>query len=192
MMKSTTTTTPVTSSLMTIMTMKPTKISVEAFAKEISDDLPELVKTYGVIFYTNLAEYYGESINRIKSAIDILWNKNIVSVVRSSNNAFIIIPVSNEKMRLATHPDLIVLTPLQRSVVIKLVQACKKQNASLIQTNYSQLARVSNCSYGGLRACLQRLEELEYVAITAKGLRGKQDVMLIELTMKTRRLMNVE
>lgn len=167
------------------------RIAIEDFAQEIRADLPELLNEFECLMYSSLQEYYGETFARVKLACNILERQGVIQLRQTASRAYIIEPIILKGIRIQLHPDLKVLTPLQRSLTTTIVQLCGNQNTDTCRTNYAQLSRITHCSYGGIRACMSRLIELGYFEIVTKGKRGKQDVMVIKLTPKTENLKNV-
>lgn len=153
------------------------KIPVETYAREIKSDLNLLIQQYPEgIYYSTLIEYYGESISRTIKACSILKRNKDVDLYRSVSNAIFILPYG-----MTPTVPFPVLSGLQRSIVLLILDICTQNKTNRVQTNYSQLARIVKSSYGGLRACLKRLVELEYLQIDNESKRGKQCELIISL-----------
>lgn len=160
------------------------KVTVQQFADEIKSDLQELITQYpDGIYYTHLMEYYGESISRVREACMILLHFGHIERHRNVSNAFFILPKSTEITPIS-NVALLQLTPLQRKLALFIARRCTEAGTSVLRTNCSQLSRVIDCSYGGLRACLDRLVALRFVYILSWGGRGKQDEMKIQVSSK--------
>lgn len=156
------------------------RISIIDYCNEISNDLDELIKEfpYG-ISVSNLHEYYGESIARTMRAIHILSNQSLVTIHQSTTKAYYIVPTGFKFT--VPFPE---LTELQRKLALYILQLCHKANTNRIQTDFSQLSRIMDCSYGGLRACIKRLTMLGYISLNSPSLRGKQTEMVIAMGKK--------
>lgn len=152
----------------------PSKIPLEDFAKEIIEDFPVLYKDSpkGVSFST-LSEYYGEKMARVKAACELLRTQGVVQVVQSNSKSHFIVPAFR-----ALNP-MLVLTELQADVLTKIAKTCREGQTSRLSTSYSQLSRLAGCSYGGLKACINRLTELGYLEIVSNSVRGKQNNLII-------------
>ena len=171
---------------MTIRPNRTERVPVLSFAREISADLEDLMFQHPTgIYLSNLQDYYGESIARIQKAVDILEGQKSIVKKKSANNSYYILPASPDVIeRTGAKQKFAGLTVLQVSVVEFLEKECKRQQVTRLRTNYSQLTRILNCSYGGLKQCLQRLVSLEYLRIEEPSKRGKSDQMIIALGTK--------
>lgn len=141
--------------------VKTLRVSVESFAHELQIDMSRLIREYpNGIYFAALADEYGESTARILKAVQILVDRNVVEVRQAASNAYFVVP-KNYK------PDvpLIELTDLQRKLVAFLYLTSKAADNRLLSTNYSQLARKMQCSYGGLVTAVNRLVALEYLEL---------------------------
>lgn len=157
---------------------KASRVSIETFAWEVYNDLPKLIEEHVTgVYISHMQEYYGESAARVMKACQILQERGKVVLAQAASNAHYIIP-----------PDyvcpvpFIELTDLQRKLVLYLHRTCRFQHTRQMRTNYSQLARIMNCSYGGLHTCTARLVDLGYLIITEPSKAGKQNQLLITLT----------
>lgn len=157
-----------------------TRISVADYAQEIASDLLDLLKDYPAgIYISHLQEYYGESVSRTHRACHILRDNGVVRIDRAASGAYYIVP-SGTPLPVVL-PE---LTALQRKLAVYLTSLCRRHSTERVRTNYSQLTREMTCSYGGLRACLRRLTDLQYLSIESPSLRGKQDEMILALGKK--------
>lgn len=166
------------------------RISAQEYAQEIADDLDKLLAEYPAgIYISHLQDYYGESIARTHKACRILEERKAVSLNRSASGAYYILPIGYN-----SGVDLPELTQLQRKLTLYLLNLCQKHNTQRVKTNYSQLSREMQCSYGGLRACIKRLADLTYLKVETPSLRGKQDKMIIfvEVDILTKETKNVD
>ena len=140
---------------------KKLRVSIESFAHELQNDIARLIDEYpNGIYYSVLADEYGESVARIVKAVQILIDRQHVEVRQAASNAYFIVP----KGYVAPQP-LIELTDLQRRLIYFLYMTAVKARNRLLTTNYSQLARIMSCSYGGLITAVNRLVVLEYLEI---------------------------
>ena len=163
-----------------LQTRMTKSIPYPEFVKELAEDLPQIVQQDGFPNISYLVEYYGETTARVKAACRELEHRGKVVIKRAVNNAYIIVPVSE----LVEVSPLLLLTPLQKDLLILFARLCQHRKTDTVVTNYSQLARVVKCSYGGLRICVTRLVELKYIEILTTAVRGKQDSMTIRITPK--------
>ncbi len=153
------------------------QIKIRKFARELEADLPDLIEEYpNGIYLSHLTEYYGESVNRVSHAIKILQIKDKVQICRALSEAVFILP--KDYTPPIPFPE---LSDLQRKLLTWVQQTLKDKSATTLLTNYGQISRILECSYGGLRSCLQRLTKSGYLEISAPSLRGKQDSMAIKL-----------
>lgn len=153
-------------------------IPVEEFARELLEDLPKLMEEYpdGIMF-SDLREYYGETVSRISNACKLLaTDDKIVIRMARHNNARFIMP--KDFTTASRFPE---LTVLQRKVLELFIKQCRQYQTTRVRTNYSQLSRSIECSYGGIRTCIDRLSSLGYLTIASPGLRGKQAQMVIDV-----------
>ena len=152
----------------------PSKIPLEDFAKEIIEDFPALYKDNpkGISFNT-LSEYYGEKLARVKAVCELLRTQGLIQVAQTNSKAYFILPAFR------TINPMLILTELQGDVLTKIAKACRQGNTTQLSTSYSQLSRLANCSYGGLKACMNRLIELGYLEIISNSVRGKQNNLII-------------
>lgn len=156
------------------------RLTVDEYAQEIADDLEVLISDHpSGIYISHLQEYYGESISRTNKACQILVQRQVVTLHQAASKAHYIVPTGVELA--VPLPE---LTALQRKLALYLVDICIKHATTRVRTNYSQLSREMHCSYGGLRACLRRLTDLQYLFIESPSLRGKQDEMILSLGQK--------
>ena len=168
------------------MTTRPSKterVPVLSFAREISTDLEDLMFQHPTgIYLSDLQAYYGESIARIQKAVDILEGQRSIVKKKSPSNSYYILPASPDVIaRTGTKQKFAGLTELQMTVVEFFERECTRQQVVRLRTNYSQLTRILNCSYGGLKQCLKRLIDLGYLRIEEPPRRGKSDEMVIAL-----------
>jgi len=152
------------------------RVSIEAFAHEIAGDLPRLIETNPTgIYFAALADEYGESTARIMKACQVLEGRRVLTVHQAASKAHYVLPTNY-----VVPVPFVELTELQRKLVLFLLKI--GQNSKLVQTNYSQLARMMNCSYGGLHTCINRLVALEYLTIEQQSAPGKQNQLVLRLT----------
>lgn len=159
-------------------------IPIDNFAYEIRTDLQTLIASHPTgVSIADLHEFYGESPTRIQRAITILEGKGVISIHRAANHQHYILPNGYKIAQ-----PLAELTDLQRRLCLLLHETCAKAKTSpptiRMTTNYAQLARLLSCSNGGVRTCLQRLEQLGYLHIVAYSQQGKQDGLILEMTSK--------
>lgn len=162
---------------------QPERIPVLSFARELASDLDELARQYpNGIYYSHLSGYYGESVARVQKAVAILENQKVLTLYKSPNNAYYVLPTAPI---LRTGNDLYAgLSDLQMRLVGLVERECLRQKVDRLKTNYSQLSRVLNCSYGGLKQCVKRLVDLEYIQILEPPKRGLGDEMIVALGKK--------
>lgn len=142
---------------------KVLRVSIDGFAYEIGTDLKKLIEEYpNGIFYSHIADEYGESIARIAKACQILQDKGIIDVYQAASNAYYILPKGYKP----SHP-LIELTDLQRRLALYLLIVCRRAQTNRIKANYARLAKLMECSYGGLVTAVKRLNALAYVEIVS-------------------------
>lgn len=147
-------------------------IPMSQYTTEIVNDLPKLVEMYpDGIYLSHLTSYYGETIRRTLRAVHLLQMQQKVKLYRAKSNAHFILPWDYEPK----HPtEVLALTPLQRSLLRYLVNLCNTSAVFEVRTSYSQLARVLESSYGGMRAALSRLESSHFIRIKQASQRGRQ------------------
>lgn len=156
------------------------RLTVAEYAEEIAADLPTLMSEYpSGIYISHLQEYYGESVSRTHRACHILANNQVAALDRAASGAYYITPTGQPLS--VPLPE---LTDLQRRLALFALKLCREHSTTRLRTNYSQLSRRLNCSYGGLRACLRRLSDLKYLSIESPSQRGKQDEMIIAIGQK--------
>ena len=152
------------------------RVSIEAFAHEIAGDLPQLIASNPTgIYFAALGDMYGESTARIMKACQLLEGRSVLTIHQAASKAHYVLPKEYE-----VPVPFIELTDLQRRLVLFLLEVGR--DAKLIQTNYSQLARKMNCSYGGLHTCINRLVALQYLTIEQQSAPGKQNMLILRLT----------
>jgi hypothetical protein len=152
------------------------RVSVESFAHEIQGDLARLIAQNPTgIYFSALADEYGESTARILKACQVLANRQVISVHQAASKAHYILPNNY-----VVPVPFVELTELQRKLVLYLIKIGRVAKA--VQTNYSQLARIMGCSYGGLHTCINRLVALEYLQIEQPSAPGKQNQLILRLT----------
>lgn len=152
------------------------RVSVESFAHEIQGDLARLiVQNPTGIYFAALADEYGESTARILKACQVLESRQVITVHQAASKAHYILPIG---YKVAT--PFVELTELQRRLVLFLLKIGSQ--AKVVQTNYSQLARIMECSYGGLHTCINRLVALQYLTIEQHSAPGKQNQLILRLT----------
>lgn len=154
------------------------RVSSQAFAEEIQRDLPTLIKEYpGGIYISNLQEMYGESYARTLKAVKMLDALHVITLHQAVSRAHYILP--SQYISPIPFPE---LTALQRDFILYICQLCHKHQTIQVRTNYSELSRILECSYGGLKSCLERLAQLSYLIIIHPSRRGKQSELLIEIS----------
>jgi len=152
------------------------RIPLEEYANEILQDLPQLFKQYPAgIFTAQLQDFYGEPITRTLNACRKLASNGNVQLRRTAAGAYCMLPVGVKMLPVWE------LSPLQLRLATLIRNICIREKTRYLKSNFSQLARQLNCSYGGVRACVFRLHELEYIVIKQPSKRGKQDMMLIQV-----------
>lgn len=154
-----------------------TRISLEDYQREILSDLPQLIEQHpDGIYIADLVEWYGESVNRTIKACQNLSRENRLQLLQAASKAYYVLPNAYQPKE-----ALLELTPLQRQLVMYVARLASRSTINQVKTNYSQLARVLNSSYGGLRACVNRLVALGYLEMHHPSERGKQDQMLLSV-----------
>lgn len=156
------------------------RIPVSDYAKEIITDLDDLIAEYPAgIYIAHLTDYYGETISRTLGAVRLLESQAVVKMSQAVSGAYFVLPIGY--IPIVEMPE---LTEQQRALVIYILRLCQQNKTQLIQTNYGQLARIMQSSYGGLRMRIQRLIDLNYFEMVKEPQRGKQHEMLIKLGAK--------
>lgn len=156
------------------------KVSIDSFVYEVRSDLPRLITEHpNGVYVQHLHEEYGESPTRILRAFSLLEQRGVVTVHQAANNSHYILPVSYE-----VPTRFIELTDLQRSLLDFIIKTTQQENTTLLRTNYSQLSRALQCSTGGVRTSLARLEQLDYIKTLNPAQQGKPSALLLELTDK--------
>jgi len=152
------------------------------YAEEVMEDLPKLIASYPTgVRITHLQAYYGETSSRTVKVMYMLAEQGRVHLGRTTSRAQYITPIGYEPP--TKFPE---LTELQRKLLVYILDKCNSHipPASMIKTNYHQLSRIMNSSYGGMRACLKRLIELGYLHMTEQPKSGRQDGMVISIGAK--------
>jgi len=155
------------------------RVSVQDFANEIQRDLPRLLREHpSGIFISDLQNEYGESPSRCKVAIRILQEKHAITLHQADSRAYFFFPTSHQP-----NIPLLSLTDLQRSICIYLLTICKANATptSIVHTNYAYLAKRLQCSNGGIKSALHRLEKLQYLTILQESQRGYADGLHLQL-----------
>lgn len=157
---------------------KPLRVSLEAFAHEILVDLPTLIVDHPAgVYFADLQEEYGESTARIMKACQLLASKEQLTIQQAASKAHYVLPKGYKPA-----VQFIELTELQRRLILFLIDLATKASTRSIQTNYSQLARIMLCSYGGLHTCINRLVALNYLEIVQQSAAGQQNQLILQLT----------
>lgn len=154
------------------------RVPTENFAFEILSDLPNLLKESptGITIH-QLHEYYGDSTTRIWRAISHLEHRHLIKVYQGPNGKMFILPPDQIPLPF----NMGSLSDLQRNTVMFILNLCNQYKTAQVKTNYSQLARVLNCSATGIRTCVARLVELRYLAIVHPSAHGKQSDLILAL-----------
>jgi hypothetical protein len=156
------------------------RLPIQEFADEIAEDLPTLLEQNpGGIYFSELMSFYGETITRVTKAVSILETKGDITLHAAASRAQFIVPKGVGLTIL--FPELSVL---QRRVAIYARTLASQKQVTKVETDYSQLCRIMHCSYGGLRACIKRLQELGYLNIEEQSQRGKQGCLVLSLHQK--------
>lgn len=154
------------------------KVPLTDFVDEVRQDLRVLIAEFPAgIYISHLVEWYGESASRCTRVCQILNEEKTVVIQQSASKAYYIIPAW-QAIATVQYPE---LTLLQRQCVLLVQKLLDSDNAGQLRTNISQLARLLAASYGGVRACIIRLEKLGYLEVRTPSLRGRQDQMLLAL-----------
>ena len=155
---------------------KPTSgIPLGKYAQEILEDLPELMENnpQGILI-SQFCDFYGETTSRTYRACRLLSEAGKITLFKTSSNAFRVLPFNE------TTPDaLLRLSIRQRRLVKFFVELCEQKFSQRIKTDYSQLSRLTNCSYVGLRSNMVRLEQLGYIKIEISSVKGKQGGLIV-------------
>lgn len=154
------------------------RVSVQEFANEIQRDLHRLLEEHPQgIYISDLQEEYGESTARIKTALRILEAKHAVSIHQAASRAYYIFPFDHQPST-----PLLNLTDLQRSICVLLLNiVLEHPPATVIHTNYAYLAKRLQCSNGGIKSALYRLDSLKYLQILQGSQRGYADGLHLQL-----------
>lgn len=159
------------------MTYQKPLVPLHQFANEILKDLGVLMgeSPYGIMLVT-LQEYYGESRRRVHAAVDLLEKVGKVVIAQNGNGSYFILPFDRQELL-----PIAKLSDLQRKVLSFLVKTCARKNTNRLKSSYFQLARMLNCSFGGLSTTIARLETLGYLKILEPSTQGHQNELLVEL-----------
>lgn len=157
----------------------PLKVSMESFVYELRMDLPRLYEQNptGITMHT-LHQEYGEPIPRILRATQLLKDKGHIVIGQNASREHYILPANAPAP--SEHTPYADLTDLQRRLFTLLVTSRNPQN-NLVRTNYTQLARLLDCSQGGVRSSLDRLTTLKYLSTHTPAIPGKQASLVLEL-----------
>jgi MarR-like DNA-binding transcriptional regulator SgrR of sgrS sRNA len=144
------------------------------FLVELLEDLPNLFKEQpqGVTL-THLHEWFGESQQKLSRAVKQLSEERLLDLAIGPQNTILVFP-KGKSIPANEHK----LTPLQDKLYKALRDAYTAKGASL-HTNYAQLAKVCQASYGGTRAALQKLVQLQLIQVEHESERGKQDQLVL-------------
>lgn len=145
-------------------------ITVEDFADEILNDLPNLISFHrGGVTTKHLLAFYGESYIRIRAAVKFLASKDLVHLWKNNENVYYIVPYGYPiPQRICT------LTELQALLAYKLCSLCETLGRETVQTSYSQLARWTGFSNGGVRLAIDVLCSCNYIDILSPSKVGKK------------------
>lgn len=160
------------------MTTTSKQISMKDFYVEVRADLPNLFKEYPTgIALSFLSTWYGESPQRIAAVCKKLQAAGKLIIHRKFNRSTYILPPEGLPASLMTE-----LTKAQRELVNFIAQYIAKNNGyTTVSTNYAQLSRALNSSYGGMIIRVERCVELGYLKIVQPSKPGKRDQLLIAL-----------
>jgi len=162
------------------MTADPLKVSMESFVYELRQDLPRLYSEHptGITFHA-IREEYGETIPRIIRATQVLESKGHITIGQNASREHFMLPAcALPPSKITPYAD---LTDLQRRLFTLLVDSRNPEN-NLVRTNYTQLARVLDCSQGGVRSSIDRLTTLKYLRTYSPAIPGKQASLVLELS----------
>lgn len=145
-----------------------TIVSFDSFVVELQGDLPKLWADNTKVTFTFLQEYYGEKMARVGRAVYILQGRGFLSLSTPKGSLILVVPPLPTA---ASHADidkdqklldfLDAFTLLQRHILTAIYQECTRvpspYRSNSIRTNFFQLARLVNCSYGGVVNSVERL-----------------------------------
>lgn len=151
-----------------------------ALTAEIREDIPRLLELYprGVSLLI-LVDYYGAPLERVKAAAQSLCTQGVLECYKTGTGAHIYAPA--EVLQTLRWVD---LSEVQRRVCELLLEQCNACGVTKVKTNFNQLRRILDVSYGGLRAAIEVLERREYIRLIGMTTRGSQKPLTIELLPK--------
>jgi hypothetical protein len=144
-----------------------TIVSFDDFVEEMQSDLPKLWAKNTKVSFKFLQEYYGETQARVGRAVYELHDRRFLELTNTKMTTALIVPSQQDTTKIAANKPfrgyLNTFTSLQRHMLLALLQECHKGFLSQsrppykVRTNYFQLARLLNCSYGGAVNSVDRL-----------------------------------
>lgn len=154
--------------------------TMQDLVREMRADLPSLFKDHpdGIPF-SYLSSWYGESVQRIKSACVVLEERDKVKIHRAANKTQYILPPNALSRELLSD-----LTPRQRQLVNFVAGELETSKKDLLYTNYAQLSRLLRSSYGGMQLRVLRCVELDYLKVVSPSKAGKQYELVLALGAK--------
>lgn len=150
------------------------QVTLQQFANEIHRDLQHLfAENPNGIPISAFMEYYGESYQRVVSAVEILAAKEICKLFKSPSSAYKVQPFGV--------PDVTGLSDLQQ----RCLNFIKGYSHDLtLTTSYPHLALNTKSSSAGVRNAVLRLNELGYIAIVKPGMRGHSNTLVLKVLPK--------
>lgn len=152
------------------------KITAQDFSKEILTDLDSLItqNEMGVTIST-LQDYYGESVQRVAKAIEILVQQDRIERHKGPKGVTIW-PKGYQTPR--PHPE---LTTMQWNLLQWLQQNTNHKH--IVKTNFSQAAEQIHASLGGTKNTFHRLATLNHIKILQEYNDQTRYMLLEVLTM---------
>lgn len=145
--------------------------------REILEDLPDLYREHPTgVTLRDLNDWYGEANAKLAKVIQEMADLHLIDLRRGPQNTFILFP----KGKGPQHEE-IKLTPLQDHLLGTL-RIAYSEKARPLKTNYARLAQCCKSSYGGIRAAVQKLNDLRLITIEHQSERGHQDQLIITVT----------
>lgn len=167
------------------------KLPIEAFAREIYQDMPALiVASPGGVSIDIMEDYYGETPSRIRKALKILLDENRIEAYRTSSaRNYYRLPENsgNEVSRREIRADALnVLGGLQFRIAAYLVDICLKVSPTCrtVKTNYSHIERQVCASSGGVKYAMTALENSGLVTVLHRTPKGIQAYVMLRLSDK--------
>jgi hypothetical protein len=156
---------------------QPLTLSLAVFVDELQEDLSRLTLEHPKgITYRVLKEEYGETMPRLLKATRVLEQNGIIRIY----DAVVpyILPATYEPISTRPYQD---LSELQRKTFMLLAKSTSATNGWLVRTNYYQISRLVECSAGGARSTIERLQALQYVKVVQLPEQGQANSLVLEV-----------